>query len=445
VPLVLADIGSQHFSDIVMRNTGIDHMHYDAFKVSERIDLGPKEQTRDFSALPSTDAVLVLVGNERDNAITGTAASDTIYGEAGNDTLNGGHGIDALHGGNGNDVLTAGVGPLGDFAYGEDGNDTINGNSGDDNLIGGAGNDLLSGGSGKDFLSGGPGKDWLMPGTDPNMVDGGDGNDTVDYSGSSEGVNVDLRVSLKPIAGLGGYAQGDLIVSVENVVGSGFADMLIGDQGTNRLDGGDGADLLDGGGTADNMIGSAGNHAPQGSRSGDILNGGAGIDTASYEIATSGVNASLAHPARGTGDAAGDKYNSIENLTGSAFADRLMGDCEPNVLSGGPGEDTIMGGGGADTIYFANASEGIDKITHFNGDKIGLSQQGFNLTSLQDGVNFIADEAPADKVAEATILYDAKVGALSWDPDGTGSQAAMEFAVIAGHPHLTVSDFQLMA
>ena len=48
-PLLLADIQSQHFSDIVMRNTGLDHMHYDVFAVSERINLGPGERRHDFS------------------------------------------------------------------------------------------------------------------------------------------------------------------------------------------------------------------------------------------------------------------------------------------------------------------------------------------------------------------------------------------------------------
>ena len=80
------------------------------------------------------------------------------------------------------------------------------------------------------------------------MIDGGSGNDTVDFSGSTAGVSVDLRVALKPVPGLGGYAQGDLISGVENVVGSDFADMLIGDEGDNRLDGGAGDDLLNGGG-----------------------------------------------------------------------------------------------------------------------------------------------------------------------------------------------------
>ena len=244
-PLLLADIGSQHFSDIVMRNTGLDHLHYDIFKVSEQVDLDPHERSRDLSAHPVTaDKVLVIVGNALSNVITGTDGDDTLYGEDGNDTLNGGLGLDALHGGAGDDVLNAGDGSRGVFAYGDDGNDTLRGNAGDDNLIGGAGDDYLDGGSGKDFLSGGLGDDWLVAGADPNMIDGGSGNDTVDFSGSTEGVNVDLRIALKPIPGLGGYAQGDLISGVENVVGSDFADTLIGDEGDNRLDGGRGNDLL---------------------------------------------------------------------------------------------------------------------------------------------------------------------------------------------------------
>jgi Ca2+-binding RTX toxin-like protein len=254
-PLLLADIGSQHFSDIIMRNTGLDHMHFAAFKVSERLDLGPDERAHDFSGLPATAGVaLVLVGNEHDNTITVTAGDHTIYGEDGDDTLNGGLGLDALHGGKGNDILNAGAGPLGVFAYGEDGNDDLNGNSGDDNLIGGAGNDIIRGGPGKDFLSGGLGDDWLVPGADPNMVDGGYGNDTVDYSGSSGGVNIDLGILLKPVASLGGYAQGDVISSVENIVGSGSADTLIGNHEDNRLDGGLGNDMLFGGGGSDTFV-----------------------------------------------------------------------------------------------------------------------------------------------------------------------------------------------
>jgi Ca2+-binding RTX toxin-like protein len=86
------------------------------------------------------------------------------------------------------------------------------------------------------------------------MIDGGSVNDTVDFSASTEGVTVDLRIGLKPIPDLGGYAQGDLISGVENVVGSDFADMLIGNEGNNCIYGGGGADTMTGGGGSDRFV-----------------------------------------------------------------------------------------------------------------------------------------------------------------------------------------------
>jgi hypothetical protein len=251
-PLLLADFGTQRFADIIMRTTGLDHMHHSAFRVSGRIDLAPGEGDHDYGALPaSADKAYVFVANGLANAVTGTAGDDAIYGEDGNDTLDGGAGLDALHGRAGDDLLTAGDGSRGVFAYGGGGNDTLRGGPGEDNLLGGEGDDHLGGGLGKDFLVAGPGDDWLVASADPDMMDGGAGDDTVDFSGSAEGVNVDLRTPLKPVPGLGGYAQGDLIGGVENVVGSGFADTLVGDAGDNRLGGGGGADTMTGAGGND--------------------------------------------------------------------------------------------------------------------------------------------------------------------------------------------------
>jgi hypothetical protein len=258
-PLILADINSQHFSDIVARNTGLDRLHYAIFKTSERVDLDPYERIHDMSENPVvTDKVLTVVGNALPNVITGTSRDDTIYGEKGNDTVYGGLGLDALHGGPGNDRLEAGDSARGVFAYGDDGNDVLRGNTGDDNLIGGAGNDMLYGLAGKDFLSGGDGDDRLIAGPDPDMIDGGAGNDTVDFRASSAGINVDLRITLKPLPGLGGYSQGDLLNDVENVVGSRLADTLIGDGADNRFKGGAGNDRLDGGGGGDWLKGGGG-------------------------------------------------------------------------------------------------------------------------------------------------------------------------------------------
>ena len=62
-----------------------------------------------------------------------------------------------------------------------------------------------------------------------------------------------------------------------------------------------------------------------------------GTDTASYAAAAAGIVASLAEPSVNTGDAAGDTYITIENLTGSGFADVLTGDAGANALNGGAG------------------------------------------------------------------------------------------------------------
>src|SRR6185503_10846606 len=96
-----------------------------------------------------------------------------------------------------------------------------------------------------------------------------------------------------------GDAAGDVYDGIENLTGGAGNDTLVGDGNANRLNGGLGNDLLIGGGGADAFV------------------GGDGTDTVSYANATTGVTASLATPASNTGDALGDTYNTIENLTGS--------------------------------------------------------------------------------------------------------------------------------
>jgi Ca2+-binding RTX toxin-like protein len=100
--------------------------------------------------------------------------------------------------------------------------DVLHGLDGDDLLFGGSGNDILDGGSGADTLIGGP------------------GTDTADYSLSPTAVTVSLLTG----TGSGGDAQGDVLGGIENLIGSAFADQLIGSSGDNTLDGGAGVDTM---------------------------------------------------------------------------------------------------------------------------------------------------------------------------------------------------------
>jgi len=117
----------------------------------------------------------------------------------------------------------------------------------------------------------------------------------------------------------------------------------------------------------ENAIGGGGDDLIIGNAVVNVLNGGAGFDTVSYRGALSGV-AIQASTARGTGgDAAGDRYISIEAYEGSNFGDVLMGGNAADNLSGLGGDDVITGGNGNDTL---DGGAGNDAIDGGNGNDV---------------------------------------------------------------------------
>src|SRR5205807_2057066 len=68
----------------------------------------------------------------------------------------------------------------------------------------------------------------------------------------------------------GGDAEGDQLVSIENIIGSSWNDTIVGDGADNRLEGGLGNDTLIGGGGRDTLLAGFGT---------DTLTGGADADT----------------------------------------------------------------------------------------------------------------------------------------------------------------------
>jgi Ca2+-binding RTX toxin-like protein len=124
------------------------------------------------------------------------------------------------------------------------------------------------------------------------------------------------------------------------------------------------ADRITGVGGADFLFGWNGDDTLEGRAGADLLSGGEGIDTASYNHAKAGVTASLATPAINKGEAAGDTYDSIEWLSGSAFRDSLFGNAGNNVLNGRQGADRMAGGAGNDTYYVDNRADVIVEKGH---------------------------------------------------------------------------------
>jgi Ca2+-binding RTX toxin-like protein len=311
-----------------------------------------------------------VVGSMYADNITGNSAANVLEGRRGNDVLSGHDGNDALYGGENNDTL-----------FGDAGDDTLSGGDGNDTMRGGAGNDTFIGDTGLDTF------------------DGGIGIDTVDYSAADEGV-VASFVPI-PLA-----TPTDTYQSVENLRGSAFDDLLIGDANINAITGGGGHDTIEGGGGADN------------------LNGGTGADWLSYRRSAAGVYVDLGTNTASGGDATGDTIANFENVVGSAHADVLVGSAADNaidgvgggdflfgnagldVVTGGAGNDTMYGGADADTFVFDRGllrnEEGADVISDFelgvdriafrmlSGGAFGAEAMDFDdLRFFQDGANTV--------------------------------------------------------
>ena len=308
-----------------------------------------------------------LIGSKQNDRLIGNDDANIFAGGVGADFLDGGLGTDTATYENSEDGvevdLTAGVGNEGDAQgdrltnieniigsededkligndsdnsfFGRDEEDELHGNGGNDYLSGGKDYDTLFGGSGEDTLKGDSGSDTLEGGSDGDVIDGGAGIDTVSYR-DSQSVNINLATGVVS----GGDANGDSLLNIENIIGSGEEDILRGDSRNNVLEGGAGGDFLD---------------------------GGIGSDTASYKNSQVGVNLNLSANRFSGGDAQGDRLVNIENLSGSEQDDIIVGNERKNILRGLDGADQLQGKDGDDKIY---AGEGNDTLKGGSGNDV---------------------------------------------------------------------------
>lgn len=237
-------------------------------------------------------------------SLTKTSATDVNAGDGAAKT-----GIEVLEGGQGNDTLTGTGGP--DVLYGGDGDDVIDGRGGGDTL------------------------------------DGGPGQNTVTYALGPSPVTVDLG------AGTGGALPLDTLRHFTTVITGPGNDTVTGTSADEHFILGAGDDTVDAGAGNDTIDGGPGNDLLRGGEGSDIINGGDGTDTATYDERgpSEPVNVTLATPGGDGAAGENDTLTQIENVTGGASSDTLIGDDGPNVLVGGPGLNTLSGLGGDDVIF----------------------------------------------------------------------------------------------
>jgi Ca2+-binding RTX toxin-like protein len=318
--------------------------------------------------------------------IYGTAAADTFVAGVNGITLDQTSPAGEL------DVVPTGIDGL--LLYGRGENDFLS--SSGDNMTGApiadslwvalngeAGNDTLVGGNNLDFRPG-PGDDTMAGQSTAALV----------LASAPGPVKVDLA------AGTATGEGNDTFSGVSGVLGSGFADELIGDGADNYLIGGQGGDVIRGAGGDDTIVGGLGD---------DDLDGETGSDTYpnSYTYGWADDDAITDSGADAGDDDTADFYGfagtvSVDLAAGTATgvgADTLAG---IETVRGTDGADTLLGASGGETLLGMGGNDvltgrgGADELQGGAGDDLLRPGAGNDNADGGPGANTIAfDEAPS--------------------------------------------------
>ena len=401
------------------------------------------------------DDVLIATGAAA-NVLIGGAGDDILAGGGGTDIIDGGEGIDTnsfqgigfgvTANVNADGTGTAEYGPVSETftgienLTGTDNDDVLTATGAATNvLIGGAGDDFISGGGGSDVTDGGEGIDTVSfadigpavtvsvdetgtgeavysPAPGVNVVDTlanfeiiegreGDG-DTIDVSTFSTGVRIDLDTNT-PTPGPNSQdgvveVAGETVLTLsdfENIIGTDFDDVLLGNNEFNVIDGGAGNDAIHSFGGADE------------------IDGGTGTDTLLLTATPVGTEVTLDETGSGTvviNGADADVFSNFENVTGSAAGDDVLtgnqvdnvlnGNGGDDILTGGLGNDTLIGGEGTDTADFSDIDVPVTITVDADGNGTAVRDTGFSVVvedAVVDGSAFGAGLTPETFVSEA--------------------------------------------
>ncbi|MBQ2611711.1 hypothetical protein IJF81_04890, partial [bacterium] len=348
------------------------------------------------------------------DTIYGGDGSDYIIGGAGNDFIDGGEGADEIYAGEGDDIIVGGRGVRGsagtydntyvnaDVLKGEGGNDTIysvgkykndgsldmtinaQGEITDDSELRQYLGDYSRGLDentehiySKNAISGGAGDDKIIANGWWDIVDGGDGDDTIDVYSKYDPMY---------------YHEGDPLYANQNKheIDGGAGDdtiTLYGEAIGGTVSGGAGNDTIDASHlTLSSKSNIKWNYTPKGV----TIDGGDGDNTIVGSIGDDSISVGYGNSTINAG--AGDDSISMHGGGGS-FAGYYSG---KSIAHGGEGNDTIIGAGndelygdeGNDTLYFATGQTGtVIHPSHVTlnggeGDDIYIEDDGIGYDTL---------------------------------------------------------------
>ncbi len=391
-----------------------------------------------------------VIGSDHGDTIIGNG-NNVITGGAGDDLVINGGGSNDFDGGGGNNTLsyqydTAGV------TVDLSAHSATNGSSGTDtitnfqNVIGSEfGGDVITGDSHDNVVS-------ELGGS--NILDGGGGTNTLDYSHEAGGI---LAILGSGVVYTG--SGSDTVSNFQNVIGSEFGgDGIYGDANNNVITPSGSDNYLDGGGgintldyshdpagvsvdipdnTASNGYGGTDSiynfQIIIGSHFDDTITGD-GTTTVSYANAIGPVTVDLS-AGTATGDGS-DTLSGITGVIGSTHADTITCDSNNDTIDGNGGNDAIYCGSGADAILLnlpaLGAIETIHSFSTANGDSLDIA----NLISSYD-----PSTDPLQTAINNFVELDTSGGntQVKVDSDGSGTSFT-QVATLAGVTGLNLHD-----
>lgn len=195
------------------------------------------------------------------------------------------------------------------------------------------------------------------------------------------GLAVPLAFAQEPVPIFGTDAD-DVLTGTpgkDTIYGRGGNDVLIGLDDDDELDGGPGADLF---------------------------GGGPGRDAVSY-AGSAPVVVTLDGQANDGAPGEGDNVRlDIEDVYGSAGADKLTGDARENILDGDAGDDQITGGPGSDGLF---GGEGDDQIDSRDGSTDRVECGSGNDVAFVDARDTVVE---CEKTGRVAFTENFQVGGI---------------------------------
>ena len=285
-----------------------------------------------------------LVGTPGKDVLTADSAHREVWGLAGDDIINGFWDSTRLVGGAGNDILNA-IGGAANILDGGDGNDTLIGASGNDTLIGGEGNNTIKVTGGSALVTAGAGNDLISALWGDDKIEAGGGNNDINAGGGNNNI----------LAGTGN-------------------DKIVADWGNDIINAGDGNNTVSAG-EGRNVIVSGDGNDTLGALGVNVVIAGAGNDNITLGWGNDWVEAGKGNDVIDAGGGSnlfafnkGDGSDTVVNSVWKADTISLGGGIKyADLKLAKAGNDLVLQGAGSDKItlknwYTAAQNQGVGKL-----------------------------------------------------------------------------------